>query len=776
MLLSTETHDALHALRYRSPSRLWTDALPVGNGLRGAMSAGLVGGERLWLNDATAWSGVPDSDPMKGIDDRGPDALDAVREAVDADDIATAEQLLRRQQSTWAQAYLPLATLDLEVDADAADDDDLLRTLDLTTGIATHAYAAAAGRVRHETWADAVTGVIVHRVIADAPVRVSVRIDSLLRRRSGPSVRNGVLSAEWFLPVDVAPGHEHPPEPIRYDVERGRIGAVAIHSSAPSTLVDGMLRTAASAEHTFTIGTATSSADGTASADAATAAANARGDAEALRAAHISAHRELYSRCMLELPSPTDALDLDTDERIRRAEQHPDPGLAALAFHYGRYLLMSSSRPGGPPANLQGIWNAELPGPWSSAYTTNINLQMAYWPAEVTSLAECHLPLLQFIGDVSRTSGHAVARELYGADGWVMHHNSDIWGHAAPVGDGHGDPAWAFWPLGGVWLVLHLWERHRFGGDLRRLAEDWPVFEQTARFALSWVRSDGRRAWTSPSTSPENQYLDADGTPRGVGVSSTMDVMLLRELADACTRISTILGHDDAWVRELASLAALLPDPRVSERGMLQEWADRREDADPHHRHLSHLIGLFPFMQITPESAPELAAAAAASIIGRGAESTGWALAWRAAMWARLGDGERVHQQVRMALRSAADAGSTEHRGGLYRNMFSAHPPFQIDGNLGLTAAIAEALVQSQEDSIRVLPSLPPGWPDGSVRGIRTRAGVTVDVAWASGLVTRIALRSTESRRIHLSAPGMREQLHRVAPGEPTIIEPKEPG
>lgn len=789
-----EIHDDLHTVRYRSPSRLWTDALPVGNGLRGAMSAGRVGGERLWLNDATAWSGLPGADPMAGVAERGPQALDAVRAAVDRGDIGAAENLLRRQQSPWAQAYLPLATLELELEADAVDTPDLRRTLDFTTGIAAHSYATAAGRVRHETWADAATGAIVHRVSAESPVRVNLRVDSLLRARSAPALVEDALTVEWWLPIDAAPGHEHPPEPVRYDTAGGRVGAVVVRASTPAALTDGMLRTTASREHTFTIGTATSpgpaTSPSTSASSLAASVARAPTDVDALRSRHIDAHRELYSRCALVLPSPGEVAELDTDDRIRRAEQHSDPGLAALAFHYGRYLLMSSSRPGGPPANLQGIWNAELPGPWSSAYTTNINLQMAYWPAEVTSLPECHLPLLQFITDASRTSGQIVARELYGADGWVMHHNSDLWGHATPVGSGHGDPAWAFWPLGGVWLALHLWERHRFSGDLQQLAEDWPVLEQTARFALSWIRSDDRHAWTSPSTSPENQYLDEDGTPRGVGVSATMDVMLLRELADVCARAAEALERDDVWVPELSRLTAMLPDPRVSERGMLQEWAAPQEDADPHHRHLSHLIGLFPFTQITPEATPELAAAAAASIIDRGAESTGWALAWRAAMWARLGDGERVQQQLRMALRPAdgvpgrdagADAAPTAaHRGGLYRNLFSAHPPFQIDGNLGLTAAIAEALVQSQEDSVLVLPALPPEWPDGSVRGIRTRAGVTVDVDWASGLVTRIALRSIETRgaeshSILVRAPGVHDETHRVVPGEPTIIEPKEP-
>ncbi|MFT4260198.1 glycosyl hydrolase family 95 catalytic domain-containing protein [Microbacterium sp.] len=778
--------DALHVLRDHRPAQHWTDAFPVGDGVRGAMCEGRAGGERLHLNDITAWSGSADRDPLEGIVERGPAALDAARAALARGDAAEAERLVRPQQTPWVQAYLPLGRVDIEVhdtsaDAVSADAATLHRELDLRTAIAAHSYDSNAGRVRHETWADAEAGAIVHRVLAERPVRLSVRVDSALRaHRTGPAP--DTLEQEWLLPVDVAPGHESPPEPIRYDAERGRFGAVSVRSSAPSSVEAGVLITAASCEHVLLIGTATAPSlpgfedDGR---DAISRAATAStADVDRLRTAHIASHRALYERCALELPWPDDVGELASARRVENAQARSDPGLAALVFHYGRYLLISSSRRAGLPLTLQGIWNAELPGPWSSAYTTNINLEMAYWPAEVTGLPECLDPLRRFVARVAMTTGRTVARALHGADGWVMHHNSDAWGHAAPVGGGGGDPAWAFWPLGGVWLSLQLWDAFDFDADLERLiAETWPALEGSARFALSWIRTDGERAWTSPSTSPENRYLDAGGEPRALGESTTMDVTLLRELSGACTRAAEVLGIDPEWLAELERLTALLPAPRVLADGRVAEWDRDLVDAEPEHRHLSHLVGLYPLATITPLATPELAAAAATTIRSRGAESTGWALAWRLALWARLGDGSGVHDQVRMSLRPAQSG--ARQRGGLYGNLFSAHPPFQIDGNLGLTAGIAEALVQSHErdgDAIRIraLPALPAQWPEGAVRGLRARGGLHVDLVWAASRISSVRLRAERAVAVMLSGPGLAETRVGLAAGAEQIIEPKE--
>ncbi|MBB5743414.1 alpha-L-fucosidase 2 [Microbacterium ginsengiterrae] len=781
MPMSTRGDDALHVLRYRRPSTVWTDALPVGNGHRAAMCEGRPAGERLHLNEGTAWSGPAPDEPRSDAT-AGAEALAAVRSAITAGDLDLADRLVRQQQTPWVQAFLPFGTLDVALlDHDEASASLLERSLDLRTGVAAHAYIVqGVGTVRHETWADAVTGAIVHRVLADKPVRLEVRVTGPFPVLDSAHVADAPLAlvTHWHLPVDVPPGHAEPPADIRYDVDHGRRGAVVVAAGSAAEVADGTLRTAARREHLITIGTATADHDGDAVSSAAavampSGAVHADGaDAGALRTAHITAHRELYDRCALDLPVAAEVAALDTDERILRAQHDDDPGLVALSFHYGRYLLMSASRPGGLPANLQGIWNAELPGPWSSGYTTNINLEMAYWPAETTNLAECHEPLLEFVDRVSSGPGAVAARELYGTDGWVLHHNTDPWGFSGAV---VGEPSWSTWPMGGVWLSLHLWEHWLFSGDREWLRDTaWPVLVRTARFALDWIQSDGERAWTSPSTSPEHRWLDAEGTPRAIGLMATMDAELLRELSAAYNEGARVLGLDEPWVTALADLTALLPPVAVDGRGRIAEWSADVEDAEPDHRHLSHLVGLFPLGLITPDATPDLAVAAGESILGRGPESTGWALAWRALMWARLRDGERVHAQLRMLLRSADQTGEGDgsaHRGGVYRNLFSAHPPFQIDGNLGFTAAVAEALVQSHGEVIELLPALPAAWPEGAVRGIRARGGVTVDVTWSAGRVAQVTLYSTRAQSVRLRGAGLDERIVELVPNRATTIE-----
>ncbi|WP_457100651.1 glycosyl hydrolase family 95 catalytic domain-containing protein [Microbacterium sp. P5_E9] len=789
--MSTQSRE-LHELRASTPAHRWIEAYPVGNGIRGAMCAGLVGGERLWLNDTTAWSGRADADPLDGAADRGPTALENVRTAIADGDIATAEELLMRMQTPWTQAYLPLGGIDIGVlDAGGAEvtaDPSAERRLDLATGVASHEYRVGGETVRHRTWADLVTGAIVHEVTAATPVRLRVRIDSLLRRRAAAYGNDGDLVAEWLLPVDVAPGHESPPEPVRYDERSGRHGAIVVRSFVTGAIADGTLTTAAATAQVLTIATATAPSlpgDPDDERDAAGRAktlldsilpdADVPAFAAGLHDAHAAAHGALYSRCLLDLPSPEGAADLDTVERVHRAQERPDEGLAALAFHYGRYLLIASSQPGGLPVTLQGLWNAELPGPWSSAYTVNINTQMAYWPAETTGLAECHEPLLRFVQRLAGPTGTAVARELYGADGWVAHHNSDAWAHAAPVGAGHGDPAWANWSLGGVWLALHLWDHYAFGAELDYLRDQaWPVLTSTAQFAMSWISGDDSRAWTSPSTSPENHYVDDDGHVRGVATTATMDVALLRELAAVCRQAAAVLGDDAPWVAALEARTEALPDPSVSERGDLLEWDRPRVESEPLHRHLSHLVGLFPYAQITPTGTPVLAEAAANSIRLRGPESSGWSLAWRAAMQARLRDGEAVHAQLRLALRPS-EPSAAAHRGGVYPNLFSAHPPFQIDGNLGLTAAIAEALMQSHHGTIALLPALPPQWPRGSVRGLRARDGVLVDIDWDEGRLSRARLKATaRATTMKVTDPDGAIGTYELAPGAMVEIDEAE--
>lgn len=772
--------DGLHRLWFDTPAARWVEALPVGNGHRGALCAGRPGTEHLWLNDITAWSGRPGHVALADVAARGPEHLAAVRAAVDDGDVRRAEGLLAAMQSPWAQAYLPLASADVTVRPAGSTHDDApadarlhRRELDLRTAVARHTWTAPeTGEVTQETWADARGGAIVHVVRATEPVELSVELTSLLQPAHAGAHAPSDLVGAWHLPVDVAPPHAGLAEPVRDDPARARTGRVTVTAldDEDAHVAGTVLRTSARREHVLLVGTST----GDTSTEPEDQAAARTGESLAdLRQGHVTAHRELYDRFDLWLPSAPEVAATTTEARVAAGVVRPDAGLVALAVHYGRYLLLCSSRPGGLPATLQGIWNTELPAPWSSAYTTNINLQMVYWPAEVTGLGECHDPLLTFVSRLAAGPGAHVARTLYGADGWTCHHNSDAWGHAAPVGAGHGDAAWAAWPWGGTWLVDHLVERHRFRPDPRFLREvAWPALTGAALFCLDWVQTsdDGGtlRARTSPSTSPENHFTAADGHPAAVTTSATMDVALVRRLAESCRTVADELGAGPDWLARLEAVADALPAPRVDSRGAVAEWAADLPEAEPEHRHLSHLVGLFPFAQIDPESTPALASAAARSLTLRGPESTGWSLAWRTALWARLGEAERAADQVRQALRPALEGHG--ERGGLYPNLFSAHPPYQMDGNCGLTAGVTEMLVQSHRRSgrsvrIDLLPALPAGWPDGRVRGVRARGGVVVDVAWRGGRTTSVTLHATRDVEVTITRPDAAPATERLARG-----------
>ncbi|WP_456788202.1 glycoside hydrolase family 95 protein [Cellulomonas sp. P5_C5] len=754
--MTTET-----TLRYDSPADLWTDALPLGNGHLGAMVFGGVTVERLQLNDDTCWSGAPRSTSAAD----GPVALAAARDALDDGDVREAERQVQRLQGGFVQAYQPLVDLWLEQDAST---DGYERWLRLDDGVAGQSWATGTQEAFVSRPASVV---VVHRTWSGGPLRVRLTSEHPL---DAPTADGSGWSATLRLPSDAPPDYVAGTQVVRDRAPGTSItAAVSLHVDTDGVVAPGPdgVRVRDATWATLVVATATDYAGATtplhgdadalrAQATTTAATAAARG-VTALRDEHVADHTRLFGRVTLDLPST--GSDRPTDERIRRhAAGGPDPGLAALAFHLGRYLLIAGSRPGTLPMTLQGIWNDSVRPPWSSNYTLNINTEMNYWPALSTDLAECHEPLLRWVGALA-ASGTRTAGELYGLRGWTAHHNSDAWAFTEPVGDGSSDPSWSFWPFGGVWLARHLVDHVDFTGE----PVDLSVLHGAARFALDWLVElpDGSLG-TRPSTSPENTFVAPDGRPAAVTTSTTADLALARDLLENVVR----LGGPADLLAEASAVLERLPEERIAPDGRLAEWRDDVVDVEPEHRHQSHLFRVHPGTSIDPDQAPDLARAALATLDARGPDSTGWSLAWRLNLRARLRDPAGAEAMVDAFLRPAG-AGA-----GVYRNLFCAHPPFQIDGNLGFTAGVAELLLQSHRTvgplrELHLLPTLPPSWPSGSVRGLRARGGVSVDLTWDGHVLTAARLVADRDLAVLLRHDGTTERLDLRA-GEPWSLTP----